>query len=147
MTHVPFKSGSPAVVSVVAGESQLTFATTPTVMQLMRSGQLVGLAVTSKEASPLVSNLPGMKAAGLSGYEIFQWNAIFAPAGTPPEIISKLYAGIKTAMSSPAVKQSMETEGTEVLVSASPEAFNTFLKSDTKFWERLIANGGIKAFE
>jgi hypothetical protein len=147
MTHVPFKSGSPAVVSVVAGESQLTFATTPTVMQLMRSGQLVGLAVTSKEASPIVPNLLGMKAAGLSGYEIFQWNAIFAPAGTPPEFVNKLYAGIKTAMNSPAVRQSLESDGTEVFVSASPEAFGQFLRNDTKFWEKLIATGGIKAFE
>jgi len=147
MTHVPFKSGSPAVVSVVAGESQLTFATTPTVMQLMRSGQLVGLAVTSKEASPIVPNLLGMKAAGLSGYEIFQWNAIFAPAGTPPEVVNKLYAGIKTAMNSPAVRQSLESDGTEVFVSASPEAFGQFLRNDTKFWEKLIATGGIKAFE
>ncbi len=147
MTHVPFKSGSPAVISVVGGESQLTFATTPTVMQLIRSGQLTGLAVTSKDASPLVEGLPGMKAAGLVGYEIFQWNAIFAPAGTPPEVLNKLYAGIKAAMSNPAVKQSLETEGTEVFVSSSPEAFGNFLKSDTKFWERLIASGGIKAFE
>lgn len=147
MTHVPFKSGSPAVISVVGGESQLTFATTPTVMQLIRSGQLTGLAVTSKDASPLVEGLPGMRAAGLLGYEIFQWNAIFAPAGTPPEVVNKLYAGIKAAMSNPAVKQSLESEGTEVFVSSSPEAFGNFLKSDTKFWERLISAGGIKAFE
>lgn len=147
MTHVPFKSGSPAVISVVGGESQLTFATTPTVMQLIRAGQLTGLAVTSKESSPLVEGLPGMKAAGLLGYEIFQWNAIFAPAGTPPEVLNKLYAGIKTAMSNPAVKQSLESEGTEVFVSSSPEAFKNFLKNDTKFWERLINSGGIKAFE
>ena len=147
MTHVPFRSGSPAVVSVVAGESQLTFATTPTVMQLMRAGQLVGLAVTSKEASPIVANLPGMKAAGLSGYEIFQWNAIFAPAGTPPDVVDRLYSGIKSAMNNPAVRQSLEAEGTEVFVSASPEAFGQFLRSDTKFWEKLISTGGIKAFE
>lgn len=147
MTHVPFRSGSPAVISVVGGESQLTFATTPTVMQLMRSGQLIGLAVTSKDASPLVEGLPGMRAAGLSGYEIFQWNAIFAPAGTPQEVVTKLYAGIKTAMSNPSVKQALESEGTEVYVSSSPEAFANFLKSDTKFWERLISSGGIKAFE
>lgn len=147
MTHVPFRSGSPAVISVVGGESQLTFATTPTVMQLIRSGQLTGLAVTSKEPSPLVEGLPGMKAAGLQGYEMFQWNAIFAPAGTPPEVVNKLYAAIKMAMSNPAVKQSLESEGTEVFVSSSPEAFGSFLKSDTKFWERLITSGGIKAFE
>ena len=88
-----------------------------------------------------------MKAAGLSGYEIFQWNAIFAPAGTPPDVVDRLYSGIKSAMNNPAVRQSLEAEGTEVFVSASPEAFGQFLRSDTKFWEKLISTGGIKAFE
>jgi tripartite-type tricarboxylate transporter receptor subunit TctC len=147
MTHIPYKSGSPAVISVVGGESQVTFATTPTVMQLMRSGQLIGLAVTSKDASPLVEGLPGMRAAGLPGYEIFQWNGIFAPVGTPPEIVQKLYAAIKQAMSQSAVKQSLQSEGTEVFVSSSPEAFSQFLKNDNQFWEKLITSGGIKAFE
>jgi tripartite-type tricarboxylate transporter receptor subunit TctC len=147
MTHIPYKSGSPAVISVVGGESQVTFATTPTVMQLMRSGQLIGLAVTSKDASPLVEGLPGMRAAGLPGYEIFQWNGIFAPVGTPPEVVQKLYAAIKQAMSQSAVKQSLQSEGTEVFVSSSPEAFSQFLKNDNQFWEKLITSGGIKAFE
>jgi len=147
MTHIPYKSGSPAVISVVGGESQVTFATTPTVMQLMRSGQLIGLAVTSKDASPLVEGLPGMRAAGLPGYEIFQWNGIFAPVGTPPEVVQKLYAAIKQAMSQATVKQSLQSEGTEVFVSSSPEAFSQFLKIDNQFWEKLITSGGIKAFE
>jgi len=147
MTHIPFKSGSPAVVSVMTGESQLTFATTPTVMQLIRSGQLIGLAVTSNDASSLVSNLPGMKAAGLPNYEIFQWNGIFVPAGTPKDIVNKIHDSIKSAMNNPAVKKSLESEGTEVFISDSPESFNIFLKNDAKFWNRLISAGGIKAFE
>ncbi|MBU3631515.1 tripartite tricarboxylate transporter substrate binding protein [Polynucleobacter sp. AP-Melu-500A-A1] len=147
MTHIPFKSGSPAVISVVGGESQLTFATTPTVMQLIRSGQLVGLAVTSKEASSLVPNLPGMKDAGLANYQMFQWNGIFAPTGTPKDIVNKIYTSLKLAMKNPAVKKSLESEGTEVLISGSPESFSTFLKEDAKFWNRLISVGGVKAFE
>jgi tripartite-type tricarboxylate transporter receptor subunit TctC len=147
MTHVPYKSGSPAVISVVSGESQLTFATTPTVMQLMRNGQIIGLAVTSKDSSPLVDGLPGMRNAGLPEYEMYQWNGIFAPVGTPPDIVNRIYAGIKIALNNPAVKQSLESEGTEVFISSSPESFSSFLKSDTKFWEKLISSGGIKAFE
>jgi tripartite-type tricarboxylate transporter receptor subunit TctC len=88
-----------------------------------------------------------MRAAGLPGYEIFQWNGIFAPVGTPPEVVQKLYAAIKQAMSQSAVKQSLQSEGTEVFVSSSPEAFSQFLKNDNQFWEKLITSGGIKAFE
>jgi len=147
MTHVPFKSGSPAVISVVSGESQLTFATTPSVMQLIRSGQLLGLAVTSKDSSPLMPGLPGMKAAGLSNYEIYQWNGIFAPAATPQQTVSKIYTALKLVMSDPSVRRALEMEGTEAIISASPAAFDIFLKKDASFWNRLIVAGGVKAFE
>ena len=147
MTHIPFKSGSPAVISVAGGESQLTFATTPTVMQLIRSGQLVGLAVTSRESSALMPGLPGMRAAGLPNYEIFQWNGIFSPAGTPLEIVNKISAALKIAMNDSSVKRALETEGTEAALSSSPVAFEEFLKKDAGFWNRLIFTGGIKAFE
>jgi tripartite-type tricarboxylate transporter receptor subunit TctC len=147
MTHIPFKSGSSAVVSVVGGESQLTFATTPTVMQLIRSGQLLGLAVTSKDSSPLMPGLTGMRAAGLPNYEIYQWNGIFSPAGTPQEIINKIYFALKVVMADPLVRRALETEGTEALVSSSPAAFEAFLKKDAGFWSRLIVAGGVKAFD
>jgi len=147
MTHVPYKGGSPAVISVVSGDAQVTFATTPSVIPLIRSGQLLGLAVTSKEPSPLMPNLPGMRASGLPNYETYQWNGIFAPAGTPQEIVNKIYAALKIAMNDPAIKRSLETEGTEVLMSTSPAAFDAFLKKDASFWNRLIVSGGMKAFE
>jgi len=147
MTHIPFKSGSPAVISVVGGESQLTFATTPTVMQLIRSGQLIGLAVSSRESSSLMPGLPGMRAAGLPNYEIFQWNGIFSPVGTPLEIVNKISGALKIAMNDGSVKRALETEGTEAVLSSSPVAFEDFLKRDAGFWNRLIISGGIKAFE
>jgi tripartite-type tricarboxylate transporter receptor subunit TctC len=147
MTHIPFKSGSSAVVSVVGGESQLTFATTPTVMQLIRSGQLLGLAVTSKEPSPLMPGLLGMKSAGLPNYEIYQWNGIFSPAGTPQEIINKIYSALKVVMADSSVRRSLEAEGTEAIVSNSPASFEAFLKKDAAFWSRLILAGGVKAFD
>ena len=147
ITHVPYKGGSPSALSVASGDTQLTFATTPSVMQLIRSGQLIGLAVTSKNASPLVPGVPGMEAAGLSGYETFQWNGIFAPAGTPSHIVKKIYDALNETMNNPAVKNTLAMDGTEVFLSSSPEAFGQFLSTDAKFWNRLITVGGREAFQ
>ena len=147
IAHVPYKGGSPSALSVASGDTQLTFATTPSVMQLIRSGQLIGLAVTSKQASPLVPNIPGMEAAGLPGYETFQWNGIFAPAGTPPQIVKKIYDALNETMNNSAVKNTLAMDGTEVFLSSSPQAFSEFLNRDSKFWNRLITVGGREAFQ
>jgi len=142
MTHVPYRSGAPAVLSVISGDTQLTFATTPTALQLIRSGQLVGLAVTTRDKSALVPELQGMESAGLQGYEIFQWNGVFAPAGTPTEIVDKIFEAVRTAMTKDDVKQALEAVGTDVEVSASPAAFSDFLKENNQFWEKLVKSSG-----
>jgi tripartite-type tricarboxylate transporter receptor subunit TctC len=143
MTHVAFRSGAPATMSLIAGDTQLTFATTPSVMEEIRSGQLTGLAVSTKEASSLVPDLPGMTKAGLPGYEVFQWNGVFVPAGTPAATVDKIYAAVAKAMTEPDVKRVLATEGTDVSVSASPAAFGAFLKKDNVFWVKLVKDSGI----
>lgn len=147
MIHIPFRSGGPASLSVMAGDTQLTFATTPTVIQSIRAGKLIGLAVTTQAASPSVPQLPGMVSAGLRDYEIVQWNGMFAPAGTPPAILEKLFTALAAAMNTEEVKRVLSAEGTDVFVSASPSAFAAFMKQDNVFWEKLIKERGAKAFE
>lgn len=147
LVHIPFRSGGPASLSVMAGDTQLTFATTPTVIQSIRAGKLIGLAVTTKSASPSVPQLPGMVSAGLPDYEILQWNGMFAPAGTPPAILDKLFTALTTAMNTEEVKRVLTAEGTDVFVSASPSAFAAFIKQDNIFWDKLIKERGAKAFE
>lgn len=147
LVHIPFRSGGPASLSVMAGDTQLTFATTPTVIQSIRAGKLIGLAVTTKSASPSVPQLPGMVSAGLPDYEILQWNGMFAPAGTPPAILDKLFTALTAAMNTEEVKRVLTAEGTDVFVSASPSAFAAFIKQDNIFWDKLIKERGAKAFE
>ncbi len=147
LVHIPFRSGGPASLSVMAGDTQLTFATTPTVIQSIRAGKLIGLAVTTKSASPSVPQLPGMLSAGLPDYEILQWNGMFAPAGTPPAILDKLFTALTAAMNTEEVKRVLTAEGTDVFVSASPSAFAAFIKQDNIFWDKLIKERGAKAFE
>jgi tripartite-type tricarboxylate transporter receptor subunit TctC len=144
MVHVPFKGGGPAVQSVLAGDTQVTFATPPSVLPLVHSGRLRALAVTSRLRTPLVPDLPGMEEAGLADYEMSFWYGFFVPAGTSPEIVKKLFEATISALQQPEVKQALAREGTETAASRSPEEFAAFLAEDAKFWVRLVKESGAK---
>jgi len=144
MSHIPYKGGAPAIQSVMAGETQLTFGTSPSVLPQVKGGRLLALAVSTRERSELVPDLPGMKEAGLPDYNFEFWYGMFVPAGTPPAIVKKIYDATVTAMKQPAVKATLARDGTEVSLSASPEAFNAFLVEDSKFWVNLVKSANVK---
>jgi tripartite-type tricarboxylate transporter receptor subunit TctC len=145
IVHVPFKGGAPAVQSVLAGDTQLSFATPPSVLPLVQAGRLRALAVTSRERTPLVPGVPGMAEAGLPDYEISFWYGFFVPAGTPPDVVRRLYSATSEALRVPAVAQTLAREGTEISSSNSPEDFAAFLAEDAKLWARLVKESGAKA--
>jgi tripartite-type tricarboxylate transporter receptor subunit TctC len=145
MVHVPFKGGSPAVVSLVSGDTQLSFATPPSVLPMVKSGRLKALAVTSPQRSALMPEVPGMAEAGFPDYSIAFWYGFFVPAGTPPEIVKKLYEATVLASQRPEVKATLAREGTEIAISKSPEEFAAFLAEDAKLWVRLARESGAKA--
>ena len=145
MTHVPFKGGAPAVVSVVAGDTQLTFGTPPSVLPMVKAGRLRALAVTSPERSPLMPDVPGMTESGVPGFGIAFWYGIFAPAGTPQDIVRTLFNAAIAAGQRPEVKMLLAREGTEIALSKSPEEFATFLEQDAKFWVNLAKTSGATA--
>jgi tripartite-type tricarboxylate transporter receptor subunit TctC len=145
IVHVPFKGGAPAVQSVLAGDTQLSFATPPSVLPLVNAGRLRALAVTSREPTPLVPGVPGMAQAGLPDYEISFWYGFFVPTGTPAEVTRRLYAATAEALRAPAVGPTLAREGTEISRSASPEDFAAFLAEDAKLWARLVKESGAKA--
>ncbi len=145
MVHIPFRGGAPAIQSVIAGDTQLTLGTPPSVLPMVQAGRLKGLAVTTRERSPLVPDLPGMAEAGLPDFAIEFWYGFFLPAGTPAAIVKRVFEATQVAMQQPAVKAALAREGTEVSLSASPEAFAAFLAEDAKFWTKLVKDAGVKA--
>jgi tripartite-type tricarboxylate transporter receptor subunit TctC len=145
MVHVPFKGGSPAITSVVAGDTQLSFATPPSVLGMVKANRLKALAVTSRERSQLMPEIPGMAEAGLPDYAMAFWYGLFVPTGTPAEIVKKLYAATVEAAQKPEFKAALAREGTEVALSASPEEFAAFLVEDAKFWVKLAKDSGATA--
>jgi tripartite-type tricarboxylate transporter receptor subunit TctC len=145
MVHVPYKGGGPAVVSVVAGDTQLTFGTPPSVLPMVKAGRLRALAVTSPERSPLMPEVPGMAEAGVPAYSIAFWYGLFVPAGTPPDIVKRLFEATTIAAQRPEVKSALAREGTEVVLSRTPDDFAAFLSEDAKFWVRLAKESGATA--
>ena len=144
MTHVPYKGGAPAIQSVLAGDTQLTFGTSPSVLPQVSGGRLRAIAVSTRERSQLIPDLPGMKEAGLPEYDLEFWYGMFVPAGTPPAIVKKIYDATITAMQQPQVKAVLAREGTEVSTSPSTEQFAAFLVEDDKFWVNLAQAAKVK---
>ena len=144
MTHIPFRGGAPAVQSVLAGDTQLTFGTPPSVLPMIQGGRLKGLGVSTKEKSALVPGIPGSIEAGFPDYAIEFWYGIFLPNGTPPAVVKKIFDAAQFAMAQPNVKAALAREGTEVDVSKSPEQFASFLTEDSKFWVKLVKTAGVK---
>jgi tripartite-type tricarboxylate transporter receptor subunit TctC len=144
MTHIPFRGGSPAIQSVIAGDTQVTFGTPPSVLPMVQAGRLKGLAVSTKTATPLVPGVPGMQEAGLPDYAIEFWYGLFVPVGTPPAVMKKIFDAAHSAMTQATVKAALAREGTDVSLSSSPEQFGSFLTEDAKFWVKLVKSAGVK---
>jgi tripartite-type tricarboxylate transporter receptor subunit TctC len=150
MVHVPFKGGAPSVQSLLAGDTQVSFATPPSILPHVKSaqnpaGRLIALAVTSRERSPLVPGVPGMAEAGLPDYGLSFWYGFFFPAGTPKDAVQKMFEATAVAVATPAVGKSLAKEGTETVGSKSPEEFAEFIAGDAKLWTRLVKDSGVKA--
>jgi tripartite-type tricarboxylate transporter receptor subunit TctC len=144
MVHIPYKGGAPAIAAVVAGDAQVTFGTPPSVLPMVQAGRLRALAVTSPGGTPLVPNVPGTAEAGLPGYGLSFWYGLFVPAGTPPEIVRKVFDAAREVAQRADVKALLAREGAEVALSPSPEEFAAFLVDDNRFWAKLVRDAGVK---
>ena len=144
MVHVPYKSGGQSVQSVLAGDTQVTFATAPSVMPHVHTGKLRGLAVTTRTRSPLVEGLPGMEEAGLANYDVSIWYGFFAPKATPRDIVARLFEATTQALQDTRLKSVLAPAGTEAVPSRSPEDFAAFLRRDSAALARVIRETGVK---
>jgi len=143
ITHVPYKGVPPAITDVMGGQVTLMFASASIVSPYIKSGRLKGLAVTGTKRLPIFPDIPTVSEAGLPGFEAISWTGLMAPAGTPPEIIAKLHAGVVATLTSPQVRSSMEGQGFEV-VAGTPAEMQEQIRSDIDKWGDLIRATGAK---
>ncbi len=144
MTHVAFKGGGPAVVSVLSGETPVTFATAASVTPHISSGRLRGIAVTSGQRSAVLPELPTIAEGGLKGYEMLNWLGMFAPANTPRAIVDRLSREAQKVVAQPEVVKRFNAQGAEPSPLASDE-FAAFVKSEIAKWAKIVAATGMKA--
>lgn len=144
LTHIAFKGGGPAVVSVLSGETPVTFATAASVTPHISSGRLRAIAVTSGQRSAVLPDLPTIAEGGLQGYEMLNWLGLFAPTGTPKMIIERLNREALKVVAQPEVVKRFNSQGAEPSPLASEE-FAAFVKSEIAKWAKIVAATGMKA--
>ena len=143
-THVQFKGGGPATQSLLAGDTQVNFATAPTVMGFIRAGRVRALAVSSRDPSPAIPGIPGAEQAGLPGYDFRFWFGLFMPAGTPPAAIQRVHAAMVKGLAKQEVRDKIALQGMDATPSASPAAFEAEVKAEGPYWAKLVLDSGAK---
>jgi tripartite-type tricarboxylate transporter receptor subunit TctC len=144
LVHVPYKGTAPSILDLVAGRVSVTSASAISTMPHVRSGRLRALAVSSAKRSPSVPELPTVAEAGVPGFAVDQWYALFAPAGTPKEIISRLYGEIAKAVANSQTRERLLAMGLDP-VGMPPDEFTAYVKTETVKWGKLVREAGIRA--
>ncbi|HEY8069919.1 MAG TPA: tripartite tricarboxylate transporter substrate binding protein [Burkholderiales bacterium] len=144
VTSVQYKGGGPAALALLSGDTQMMFATSPTVMGFIKGGRMRPLVVSMRKASPAIPGIPGAEEAGLSGYESTFWFGLYVPAGTPMDIVRRLHAAAFKALSRPEVREKIASQGMDAAPSASPAAFEAEIRAEAPGIDRALRDCGAK---
>ena len=143
LTHVPYKGSTPGRIAVVAGEAELMFDGLLPALPLIKAGKLRALGVTAAKRSAVMPELPTIAEAGLPGYEAATWYALFAPGGTPREIVDTLHGVIAKALQNRDLRERLLAQGADPSGS-TPEQLGAFVKSEMAKWGKVIRTAGVK---
>ena len=144
MVHVPYKGGGPALIDVMGGQVPLYFGNMASALPHVKNGKLKALAITGSKRSAAAPDLPTVAESGMPGYQVYEWNAIFAPAGTPPAIVNRLQAEIAKVVKIPEVRDRMLALGGEI-VASSPADLGAWVREQAASWSRVVKAANIKA--
>jgi tripartite-type tricarboxylate transporter receptor subunit TctC len=137
MVHIPFKGAAPAIVALMGGEVDLAILDAPALLPQIRAGKLRVLAVASERRSRVLPQVPTMAESGLPGYHASSWHGLFAPAGTPRDIIARLHTEVVQIVRLPDITDRLSAQGVEP-VANTPEQFIEFVKSEIARWARVV---------
>ena len=143
MNHVPYRGAGPMMQDLVAGHVPIAFDGLGSSANQIQSGVLRALAVAAPERSTAIPNVPTAAEAGVKGYEVSTWYALFAPKGTPPDIIEKMKAEIRKALESPELKEAWAKNGSPTPTLQGAE-FGKFVSAEVKRWHDVVQQAGIK---
>jgi tripartite-type tricarboxylate transporter receptor subunit TctC len=142
--HVPYKGGAPAITDLLAGHVDVSFQNINAVINHIKAGKLIVLAVTGDKRSSLLPQTPTLAEAGARDVDVFSWQGIAAPKGLPADVRQKLHGAIVGALNDPEIRSRMEAVGFEI-VANTPEQFASFLNAELARWKQVIETGKIVA--
>jgi tripartite-type tricarboxylate transporter receptor subunit TctC len=143
LTHVPYKGGGPALNDVIGGQVPVFFANMASSLQHVKAGKLRALAITGSHRSAALPDVPTIAEAGVPGYEVYEWNAIFAPAGTPGPVVAKIADAAARAMQAADFRERVAALGGEI-AAYGPARSDRFVREQTELWGRVIRAANIK---
>jgi|HigsolmetaGSP11D_1036233.scaffolds.fasta_scaffold03245_7 Uncharacterized protein conserved in bacteria len=143
MLHVPYTGGSQALNAAAAGDVQMYFPGLPVSMPLIKAGKVKALAVTSKQRSPALPDVPTVEEAGLPGYDTVLWYGLFAPKGVDDATLEKIARDVADVLARPDIKQKYEPNGI-ALVGSTPAEFKKFVDSEIDRWAAVVKAGNLK---
>jgi tripartite-type tricarboxylate transporter receptor subunit TctC len=141
MAHIPYRGSGPALLDLAAGNMDVMFDNLPSAMQLIKAGKIKALAVTSSQRSAALPTVE--EAAGLKGFEASSWFGLLAPAGTPPDVVSRIQQEVAKSLASPAMKERLATLGA-IPSGNTPAQFAALIESEHKKWAEVVKASGAK---
>jgi tripartite-type tricarboxylate transporter receptor subunit TctC len=143
LTHVPYKGSAPAIQDVIGGQVPMSFETVTVAAPHIQSGKVRALAVTSATRSPALPNVPTLQEAGVAGFDVASWQAIYAPAGTPAAIVQRLNSELEKILTQPDVKAKLDGLGL-VHAANTPAQFTAFGNAEMAKWVKVVKDGKVK---
>jgi tripartite-type tricarboxylate transporter receptor subunit TctC len=144
MTHIPYTGSAPALLGLVSGQVDVMFDNLPSAMALIKAGKLKAFAVTSSQRSAAMPELPTLEDAGqLKGFEASSWFGLLAPAGTPPEVLSRIQQETAKALNSPEIKEKLLAQGA-IPSGNTPAQFAALIDAEIKKWAAVVKASGAK---
>ncbi|MBI4193765.1 MAG: tripartite tricarboxylate transporter substrate binding protein [Betaproteobacteria bacterium] len=143
MLHVPYKTSSAGLTSVVSGETSLMFTGVVSGLPFVTNGRLRAIAVASDKRLSILPAVPTIAEDGVPGYEASNWAGMLAPAGTPAAVIDAVHAGVMKLLQMPDVRENFRKQGLEVL-GGTPDEFGRFIRSEIAKWTKVVRESGAK---
>ena len=144
LTQVSYKGNAQALVDVMGGQIAMMFDQVSTSAGQVRGGKLRALAVTSKERSSILPEVPTLHELGYTGFDDVTWNGIVAPAATPREVVGRLHSAVAKALANPDMKKKYAERGIDLVASPSPEEFTQYFRAEADAFVKLVKDAGIQ---
>jgi tripartite-type tricarboxylate transporter receptor subunit TctC len=144
MQHIPYRGGGPAVVDVMGGQIPLLWVSIPAVAQHIKGGRLKALAVSTLKRSAVFPDVPTVVESGIADFEVDSWYAMFAPAGTPRDIVDRWQKAVGTVLRMPEVREKLLAQGAEA-IGSTPAMLDKLVSAEIVKWRDVISRANIKS--